>query len=280
MERAVSRRRNRWLLAVLCGSSVAVLAGCPIDDRQLQGALGVAGQAGSLAGLSESGGQNGGTAGGDPDSGPVGGANQAEAGAAGAIELPPPTLVDGCADLDGDGVSDCAETKIINATFVSDVSSWTREAQLGDPFTTSVSWDAGNAWGSVPSGSARVSVSGTVDFNGASLRAATQCLLVQPQELVIVYANANVDVGQDPAGSAEVDVSFFDSSDCSGLSTSTFSTPPPGGASPGAWWTLHAGSPSGTATKSALIELGVVKPFRATSMTARFDNVLVKIQSP
>ncbi len=189
-------------------------------------------------------------------------------------------MVDGCADLDGDGVSDCTETKIVNAVFVSDVSSWSAEAQLGDPFTTSVSWDAGNAWGSVPSGSARVSVSGTVDFNGASLRAATQCLPVAPQELVIVYANTNVDVGQDPAGSAEVDVSFFDSSDCSGLSTSTFSTPPPADTAPGSWSTVHAGTVSGTATKSALIELGVVKPFRAVSMTARFDNVLVKVLVP
>jgi hypothetical protein len=256
------------------------LAGCPIDDRQLQGALATPGQAGSLAGASESGAQNGGAVGGASDSGLADAASQAEGGAAGALELPPPTLVDGCADLDGDSVSDCSETKIINATFVSDVSSWTAEAQLGDPFTTRVSWDAGNAWGSVPSGSARVSVSGTVDFNGASLRAATQCLPVLPQKLVIVYANANVDVGQDPAGSAEVDVSFFDSSDCSGLSTSTFSTPPPEGASPGVWWTLHAGLLSGMVTKSALIELGVVKPFRAASMTARFDNVLVKVQSP
>jgi hypothetical protein len=216
------------------------------------------------------------------DSGFANGANQAqaEAGAAGALELAPPTLVGGCADLDGDGVSDCTETTIVNSTFVSGVSSWIAEAQLGDPFTTGVTWDADNAWGSVPSGSARVTVLGTVDFNGATLRAATQCLAATPQQLVIVFANVAVDVGQDAAGSAEVDVSFFDSPQCGGLSSSTFSTPPPEGAAPGAWWTLHAESLSGTATKSALIELGVVKPFRVASMTARFDNILVKVRSP
>jgi hypothetical protein len=264
---------------------VLVLAGCPVDDRQLLGMSGSDGQAGSptelpSTELTPSGSSGGGPSSSEQDSAASGTPPLDVGAGAGAAPAQGSTLIDGCADLDGDGISDCEETRVVNAEFGSDVSGWSPDAEAGDSFTTTLTWDPENASGSDPSGSASVTVSGAVDFNGSVLRAATQCILVDSQQLVVVYANAFVDLGQDPAGGAEVDVYFFDASDCTGLATSSFSTPTPADAYLGTWLTLHAESLSGVATHSALIKLGVAKPFRSATFSARFDNVLLKVQSP
>ena len=272
--------RPRSLLRVASALCLLSFVGCPVDSRSLELAEVDGGQGGSSALLPSGGGPDSGHAGtssGTPglDASP----DQGEGGAAGAADHAPVT-VDGCLDLDGNGVSDCTETSVSNAEFASDVAEWTADAQTGDSFSTTLAWDPKNAWGSEPSGSAKVTVSGALDFNGAALRAATQCLAVSPAQLLVVYANAQLDKHQDPAGSVEIDVSFFDTADCSGLASRTFSTPPPQADGADTWLTLHAGAPTGADTKSALIKLGVVKPFRVESLAARFDNVLVRVQSP
>ncbi len=202
-----------------------------------------------------------------------------EGGAAGASEQEP-ILVDGCADLNGDEISDCTETLAHNAEFASDVTSWVAPATTDDSFSTDLEWDAMNAWGTGSSGSAKISVTGSLDFNGASLRGATQCVAVGALQVVVLYANTRLETDQDPGGSAEVDVSFFDTADCSGVATTSFSTPQPPDAKFGTWLTVHAGALTTVNTKSALITLGVVKPFRVQSLTARFDNILVQMQAP
>lgn len=202
-----------------------------------------------------------------------------EAGAAGATG-PEPVLIDGCADLDGDQISDCSETILKNAQFATDVNDWSAQVLTGDSFSTDLAWDELNAWGTGSTGSAKVNVTGMLDFNGNALRGATQCVSVAASQLLIVYANTRIDSDQDPNGNAEVDVSFFDTADCSGVATASFSTPQPPDAQLGTWLTLHAGSVTTASTKSALITLGVAKPFRAQSLTARFDNILVRLQSP
>jgi hypothetical protein len=282
---ALSRRRSSsaWLAASVC---ILSLAGCPVDDRQLESVAADRGGAGSSGQLPATTGGSDGWAGAESDASAAGGnPDLEEGGVAGAdadagAGAAPPVLVDGCADLDSDGVSDCSETLAVNATFDSDVAAWSVDAQNGDSFSTILSWAPENAWGSEPSGSAQITVSGAVDFNGATLRAATQCIEVGPVQLVVVGANAKLDVGQDPAGSAEVDVSFFDNANCIGSATTTFATSQPQPAPTGSWLTLHAGSLSTAATQSALIKLGVVKPFRTQALSARFDNILVRVQPP
>jgi hypothetical protein len=105
-------------------------------------------------------------------------------------------------------------------------------------------------------------------------------LEVTGKQLVTVYANAFVDAGQDPNGHAEVDVFFFDAAACSGALSASFVTPQPLDAETDTWLSLKAGAVSGEYTKSVLVKLGVSKPFSAPSFSARFDNVLVKIQAP
>lgn len=271
---------SRSLIYLTSAACMLGFVGCPVDTRRLEFASAGGGQGGSHVVVPTGGGLEGGRAGTSPGAaGSGGGPDQSEGGAAGATGQFPIT-VDGCPDLDENGVADCTETKVSNAEFSTDVSEWTADAQNGDPFSTTLAWDPQNAGGSVPSGSAKVSVSGTLDFNGASLRAASQCVAISAAQILIVYANARLEAGQDPAAGAEIDVSFFDAADCSGLATSSFSTPPSEPAPAATWLTLHAGSLASESTKSALIKLGVVKPFRAESITARFDNILVRVQAP
>jgi hypothetical protein len=75
-------------------------------------------------------------------------------------------------------------------------------------------------------------------------------------------------------------VFFFDVRDCTGAFTTSFSTPQPLDSKSDAWLDLKAGSVSGVSTQSALVKLAISKPFRAEAYRARFDNVLVKVQSP
>ncbi len=260
-------------LAFFCAS---LLLGCPVDNRPLELGAGPDAQVGSTPspggqrGTEPDASEQGGSASSVDDSGS--GASAGEPGDAGQA----PTLVDGCADLDGDGVADCQEGLAQNPDFESDTADWV--AEVG----TTLTWDSRNAWGDVPSGSALVAASGLIDAdaNGAALHAASQCVPVAGKQLVTVYANALVDLDQDTQGLAEVDVSFYDTVACTGALTSSFTTPQPLDGSVGSWLSLRAGSVSCHTTRSALIRLSISLPFRAASFHARFDNVLVKAQSP
>lgn len=267
-----------WGLSVV-GFAVAVaLSGCPVDNRTLHGGVqGSGGQAGTDSSEPPSAGTQNGNGGASPIA--DGGVEADAAGAAGASNeagAPSVPTVGGCADLDTNGIPDCSETIANNADFKQDVQGWLAETDV------TLTWDPMNAAGDPPSGSAVVASTGVIDANatGAALRAASQCLPVAGKRLVTVYANARVDAGQDPDGHAEVDVFFFNAPGCTGNLASSFSTPQPLDAMPGVWLNLKAGSVSGELAQSMLVKLALSKPFRAASFGARFDNVLVKVQSP
>jgi len=258
--------RSSLTIVALCVAAGAFLAACSLDERKLEVELG-----GSGPGVSGAGGDasigGGGTAG---NSVGPGGA----AGEAGSDDEPIP-VSGGCADLDTNRVGDCTETSVRNPDFKMDVAKW-----LPDMDTT-IDWDSENAAGDLPSGSGLVASTGVIDAtaSGAAIRAAQQCIPIAGNKLVIVYANAKVDPGQDPQGRAEVDVAFYDTEDCTGPLTATFSTPQPLGARVGSWLTIKAGSVSGASTKSALVRLALLKPFRASAFQARFDNVLLRVEA-
>jgi hypothetical protein len=231
---------------------------CGVDDRMLRPSAGTDG---------------GTTDGGDGASRPHGGAGGAgsDMNAGGEAATPPslPPLVDGCADLDTDGVADCSVTLVKNATFQSDTSGWTGVAG------SSLAWDAKNAVGDDPSGCALLTAQGSTNIDGTSLFRASQCVPVTENQLMIAYANAWVEASavDDPARAA-LQVSYFAAEDCSGTATGYFVTPP--SAAQGAWVTIQAGGVTDAGTQSVSVELVGVKPNRAESLNACFDNVMVK----
>ena len=255
---------------------LVVLVGCSLDTRELRLAPGSGGESGAATQIDPGAGAPA-TAGANSAAGEAGALeSSAGGGAGGGSSGSPSLLIDGCVDLDGNGIADCRETLVENPDFVSDVADWSPELD------TTLTWDEENAAADSPSGSALLESTGVIDANtaGVALRVASQCLPVEGRQLVTVYANAVVDAGQDPQGHAEVDVFFFDAEKCAGGFTTSFSTPQPLDAMSGAWIDLKAGAVTGVNNQSVLVKLAISKPFRADSCRARFDNVLVKVQSP
>ncbi|HEX2673400.1 MAG TPA: matrixin family metalloprotease, partial [Polyangiaceae bacterium] len=243
------RRRRRFVAASLTG---AALAGCSLDTRQLKLTNEAGGQ--TSAGFPST-----------PDAGETGGRPGQDVDASTG-----PAMIDGCIDLDEDGIADCDETLVQNATFDTDVDAWHADG------AAELTWDERNAADDLPSGSALLEATGSAapGAQGSATQSASQCSKVTGKRLVTVYANAFVD--SDRAGQARVDVQFFDTDSCTGGYSSNFVTPQPLDAENGQWLALKAGSVSGVNTRSVLVRLVVSRPLDEASVRARFDNVLLK----
>jgi hypothetical protein len=193
------------------------------------------------------------------------GAREPSGGAGEGGAAPANGLVDGCADLDTDGIADCDVTLVETPGFASDVSGWT---PLDDAELT---WDEKNALGDRPSGSARLSA--------ASPRAsAAQCVDLAGQQLVIAYAQTFVEPapGAEDPPRALLEVSFFEAEACDGERSRYFTTPP--SAATGEWVTIQAGGLATDATRSLSIELVATKAQSAADVAVYFDNVMLKAQ--
>ncbi|HTQ05648.1 MAG TPA: hypothetical protein VMI54_17420 [Polyangiaceae bacterium] len=229
--------------AVRFGSLALVTLGlfaCSVDDRRLE-AAGAA--ASSFTGASGDG------EGGEGNPGGTGSA--------------PSDLVDGCADLDTDGVADCTVTLVENPSFTSDVDGWT---PVGD---AAWSWDPLNALDDTPSGSGKL----TVDTPRGS---AAQCVpLSVSGELVIAYTDVFVEAPDSGAmNQGDIGVTFFPSGDCSGTSSGSFDAPP--SIALGQWVVVQAGGNPGIAIGSISVALTAIEAAGETQATVYFDNVMVR----
>ena len=235
--------RNARRLAP-CLASLLVL-GCPIDRRELRT---TAAGAGSRDASSDA---TAGVAAETP-------ASESEGGASSGSQ----DLVEGCADLDTDGVADCTTTLLDNGSFRDDVRGW--QALAG----TELSWQPKNALHDLPSGSAALDAA-------VPQASAVQCAALAGEQLVIAYSSAYVE-GSAGLGRATLEVSFFEEAACAGAPVLSFETPP----SPqsNGWATLHAGAPSTPGTASISIALHVYKSDGAERTRAYFDNVMLKAQ--
>jgi hypothetical protein len=213
---------------------------CSVDDRALALAAEDGGSAATSAGGSAG-------TGGEPSDGGVEASH----------------LVDGCADLDTDGVADCEVTLLEGPTFASDVAGWT---PVGD---AELSWDPRNALDDLPSGSARLSA-------GSPRASAVQCVALKGAWLVIAYANSFVETAAatEHQARAQLDVTFYDADGCSGPSSGYFETPPSD--MTGAWATIHAGGVSNQSTRSVSIALAGNKGPAAAAFDVYFDNLMLK----
>ncbi len=177
-----------------------------------------------------------------------------------------PQLVDGCADLDSDGVGDCNVTLLNNSNFQSDVEGWTG---VDDATLT---WDPENALGDTPSGCARLHAPGS----GAVIYRAAQCVEVPSNTIIIAYANARVEKALPGTQTthAELEVTYFDNADCSGNSTGYFATPPSEGSD--AWVIVQAGGVPGPKTAAVSVALVGIRPDATNQQSICFDNLMLK----
>jgi hypothetical protein len=257
--RSIARGPRLRLIGLLCVPWL--LWGCPVDDRILSANLGDAGEPRAGGGSSSGG---GGQAALGSDTPSVGGEDAAgDGGQAGG----PPTFVDGCPDLDGDGVSDCTETAVKNSTFDADVSSWASESGA------TIAWNAKDLLDQAGSGSALVTSTGSIDAAGDSFVAANQCIPVSDGQVVDLVANTYIDAGQ-VTGRASISLWFFPVADCPGDSSpdvfetsAVFATEKV--------QTLRGRKAVPAGMLSLRVRLGVIKPFQAETFSVHFDSVLV-----
>lgn len=241
---------------VLGSVSVWLVLGCgacSVDDRELTLAMGSGGGSGS-GGAGQTAGSGGRT--------PSGGGADAGAGGESADGL-----VDGCADLDTDGVADCTTTLVTTPSFTEDVSGW---VAVDDATLT---WDEKNALADVPSGSAKLTAS-------TSRASAAQCLELPGRQLVIAYAQvlAPAAPGAEGVAQAQLRVAFFERDDCTGEPSGFFETPPSTEAD--VWSTVQAGGLSDEAAQSMSVALVGVKASDAQQLNVHFDNVMLKTKDP
>lgn len=237
-------RDDAAILALLLG-----VCSCSLDQRKLR--LGEDDTAGAPSGGSEHGASSssGGTE--SPRGGSGGGAGQG--------------LVDGCADLDTDGVADCESTLVETPSFTNDVVPW---VAVGD---AALSWDEKNALADSPSGSAKLSAS-------VPRATAVQCVKLSGQRLVIAYASAfAVSESDEAAAEGLLEVSFFGTDDCSGKRDGFFETPPSSVSD--AWTTVQAGGVSGPSTASVSVGLVGVNPRPPAELAVYFDNIMLRAQN-
>jgi hypothetical protein len=231
-------RSRRSLAAIVL---LALVCSCSIDRRHLHGASG--GKSSSASGT--------GASAGEPDPGDTG---------AGGKGSTPGGLVDGCADLDTDGVGDCRVTLVENASFAENVAGWTPQAE------TELTWEDKNALGDLPSGSAMLRAE-------TARASAEQCVKLEGRKLVIAYASAFVD-DETELGRAELQVSFFENQDCVGDFAGYFETPP--SSVTNSWVTIQAGIVSPPGMASVSVALVGLKPDAAEQIRVYFDNVMLK----
>ena len=257
--------RRSGSLALLCAPWL--LSACPVDDRALSANVDT-----SEAGASS---QPTGGGGDMPSAGGAGAGGRSaggDAGEAGQSSTGVTTFPDGCADLDDDAISDCSETLLKNPAFQTDASQWTAEAN------TTIAWDARDMFGSLVSGSARVTSAGAIDAPGDGFAAAEQCLPVSEGLILDIFANAYIDAGQ-ALGRATISLWFFAQDDCQGASASDiFETPEEFDTNKTI--TLHGTKLVGAQMRSVRVRLGVIKPFKAQTFSVRFDNLLVRAFQP
>jgi hypothetical protein len=151
--------------------------------------------------------------------------------------------------------------------FGSDVSHWTAESDAN------LAWDAVDLRGHPDSGSALVSSSKTFDAPGNSLVAANQCVAVQPETVIAVFADAKLE-DNSVVGKASLGLWFFADAECTGDSAvEVYQTPEV--YDTGMTITLSGANAVPEGARSVRVRLGVSKPFRAETFSVRFDNVLV-----
>jgi hypothetical protein len=223
------------------------VSACSVDERELVPAPSEVSTAGASSGS---------------------GGAEAEGGGGEAASNSGGGLVDGCADLDTDGVGDCGTTIVENPTFAEDVEGW--EAAGG----ATLRWARKNALADLPSGSAEVTVqSPELGFPRVM---ATQCVGLDGEWLIVAYASAFVEPTEDSDDPVrgQLEVNFFEGEDCAGVSDGFFETPVT--SRMGEWTTIQAGGVSRSSTRSVSIALVGVQAASAAELTVYFDNVMLK----
>lgn len=229
--------------------------GAPADGGDGVGATGGSSMAGGAGG-------NGGAASGSAGSG--GSPNGGAGGSSGTGGNPD---VGTCGDIDLNGVEDCDETLVANASFGQAVAEWTAEANINQ------AWSASDARGKPSSGSIIITNAKPGQGDGWGVAGTGQCLPAAGGEVYEIGARAQIPAGQ-AQGRATIMLAIFGNDDCQG--TFLKSATPALLAATGDWQVLRGSAKMPPATRSFYVRLAAEKPNAQPSLEVRFDDVLVR----
>lgn len=231
----------------------ALLAGCPVDQRTLTSH--------PIEWIDVG-------AGGQPDEDTSGSPDQDRAGRAGA----------GGADSSGAGGrgggaggrpgpgcgTDCA-TLVDNGTFDRNIADWAFDASLEEE------WSTLDARGQPSSGSLVLRSTGPQDQDGYLVLGTGQC--VEAQSGVDYHYAAQVWFDADQGdGSCGIELLFFDELGCRGTSLDTRTEI---ARTPADWLPVATNPPTPAGTRSLLLRLILVRPYRSAGFSASFDDVVL-----
>ena len=175
----------------------------------------------------------------------------------------------GCGDLDHNDVQDCDETVVDNARFDQSVEGWKAE------LTVSQQWDERNARADQDSGTISVTNATVAEVDAVILGGSGQCQPALGSQDYLVAARTFMAGGQGE-GSAGVNVWFYGADDCADYLLSSLG--PASVTQTDSWVLVQGAMKSPPATRSMRVRLVVQKPYTQTSLTALFDDVLVREQ--
>lgn len=173
-----------------------------------------------------------------------------------------------CPDLNADGILDCKESLVMNPDFRAGLTGWTAELNMRQAFPSM------DAMGNPASGSIAVTNANQSDTAvGSTMGGSGQCIPVMGAGTFDLYVQTLVAV--DGYTSSGVVLQFYPSADCSGSLNGSFM---PGLADQNisGWRVLQSIITTPAATRSILLRLVVLKPFKQAPTQALFDNVLLK----
>ncbi|MBC8132627.1 MAG: hypothetical protein H7X95_06570 [Deltaproteobacteria bacterium] len=176
-----------------------------------------------------------------------------------------------CPDLDRNGVLDCKESLVINSDFRTGVEGWTPELDMRQGFASSGS-DGLPASGAI----AVINASQSDTALGSTMGGAKQCLPATGPTTYDIFLQTLVAPNPDGLTSSGAAFQFFPLADCSGVPSGTFMLPLADVNLTG-WRVLQGRMAIPAGTRSLLVRLVVLKPFKQAATQALFDNVLVKV---
>jgi hypothetical protein len=174
-------------------------------------------------------------------------------------------LIGRCPDLDGNFVFDCDETIAKNYGFDQDTSDWSAETNIA------LACQVLDAAGHPDSGSLAVEDTFTSDMEGGSMLGADQCMAVNEQTLYAFAVQVSVPDGA-TGTTAGFQLIFYDDDNCMGSKVGIVTSPVVSGSS---WNVAKLVRPTPKLTKSLLMRLVTIKPYREAPNSVLFDNVLV-----
>jgi hypothetical protein len=180
--------------------------------------------------------------------------------------LPWPSV---CPDDDGNGVPDCQESLVANATFDRDTTGWEAETGL------TVAWKAADAWKSPPLGAVVLTNTNTFEQDGWGMSGVRQCIPVAPGAYYRLTASLYLPKGQG-AGAGGIGAWVFDAPGCAGNLVLGYTSDLV--SSVGRWASIDGTVQTPNTAKSMLVRLVVAKPFRQTALAAEFDGVRVRLK--